>query len=177
MDRKPYRYFGIPDFGIPKLSVRYRYKFWCIEIFGTVYGIGKKNRYDTVCHRCGYPIEDREKGRDKRIKLVLGFRVLSCLKFLRWESYRFAGEDHTNPQNLVEKILRTKKHQSTYWKEPCFGLTAETLGDTAMKLDHLGGTHSGNRKPTPFMCLPMKMLQIQPDKEIVVEIITNPEYK
>ncbi|KAL6544052.1 hypothetical protein OROGR_010549 [Orobanche gracilis] len=60
----------------------------------------------------------------------------------------------TNPQNLVEKILRTKIHQSTYWKEQCFGLTAETLVDKAMELDHLGGTHGGNRKPTPFMCLP-----------------------
>ncbi|KAL3814656.1 hypothetical protein ACJIZ3_015924 [Penstemon smallii] len=83
----------------------------------------------------------------------------------------------TNPQNLVEKILRTKIYQNTYWKEQCFGLTAETLVDKAMELDHLGGTHGGNRKPTPFMCLVTKMLQIQPDKEIVVEFIKNPEYK
>ncbi|KAK4424580.1 Pre-splicing factor 38 [Sesamum alatum] len=83
----------------------------------------------------------------------------------------------TNPQNLVEKILRTKIYQNTYWKEQCFGLTAETLVDKAMEIDHLGGTHGGNRKPTPFMCLVMKMLQIQPDKEIVVEFIKNPEYK
>ncbi|KAL3843511.1 hypothetical protein ACJIZ3_000914 [Penstemon smallii] len=83
----------------------------------------------------------------------------------------------TNPQNLVEKILRTKIYQNTYWKEQCFGLTAETLVDKAMELDHLGGTHGGNRKPAPFMCLVMKMLQIQPDKEIVVEFIKNPEYK
>lgn len=83
----------------------------------------------------------------------------------------------TNPQNLVEKILRTKIYQNTYWKEQCFGLTAETLVDKAMELDHVGGTHGGSRKPTPFMCLVMKMLQIQPDKEIVVEFIKNPEYK
>ncbi|KZV19471.1 pre-mRNA-splicing factor 38 [Dorcoceras hygrometricum] len=83
----------------------------------------------------------------------------------------------TNPQNLVEKILRSKIYQNTYWKEQCFGLTAETLVDKAMELDHLGGTHGGNRKPTPFICLVMKMLQIQPDKEIVVEFIKNPEYK
>uniref|UniRef100_A0A0E0EPB4 Pre-mRNA-splicing factor 38 n=1 Tax=Oryza meridionalis TaxID=40149 RepID=A0A0E0EPB4_9ORYZ len=35
----------------------------------------------------------------------------------------------TNPQNLVEKIVRSKIYQSTYWKEQCFGLTAETLPD------------------------------------------------
>ncbi|KAE9446630.1 hypothetical protein C3L33_21472, partial [Rhododendron williamsianum] len=83
----------------------------------------------------------------------------------------------TNPQNLVEKILRSKIYQNTYWKEQCFGLTAETLVDKAMELDHLGGTFGGNRKPTPFMCLVMKMLQIQPEKDIVVEFIKNEDYK
>ncbi|ESR46725.1 pre-mRNA-splicing factor 38 [Citrus sinensis] len=83
----------------------------------------------------------------------------------------------TNPQNLVEKIVRSKIYQNTYWKEQCFGLTAETLVDKAMELDHLGGTFGGNRKPTPFMCLVMKMLQIQPEKDIVVEFIKNDDYK
>lgn len=83
----------------------------------------------------------------------------------------------TNPQNLVEKILRSKIYQNTYWKEQCFGLTAETLVDKAMEIDHIGGTFGGNRKPTPFMCLVMKMLQIQPEKEIVVEFIKNEDYK
>jgi hypothetical protein len=83
----------------------------------------------------------------------------------------------TNPQNLVEKILLSKIYQHTYWKEQCFGLTAETLVDKAMELDHLGGTYGGNRKPTPFMCLVMKMLQIQPEKDIVVEFIKNEDYK
>ncbi|CAN1219769.1 Pre-mRNA-splicing factor 38 [Linum perenne] len=83
----------------------------------------------------------------------------------------------TNPQNLVEKIVRSKIYQNTYWKEQCFGLTAETLVDKAMELDHLGGTHGGNRRPTPFICLILKMLQIQPDKEIVVEFIKNDDYK
>ncbi|XP_076927587.1 uncharacterized protein LOC143591183 [Bidens hawaiensis] len=78
----------------------------------------------------------------------------------------------TNPQNLVEKILRSKIYQNTYWKEQCFGLTAETLVDKAMELDHVGG----NRKPTPFICLVMKMLQIQPDKVIVFEFIKNEDY-
>lgn len=83
----------------------------------------------------------------------------------------------TNPQNLVEKILRSKIYQNTYWKEQCFGLTAETLVDKAMELEYLGGTYGGNRKPTPFMCLVMKMLQIQPEKEIVIEFIKNEDYK
>ncbi|KAG2376583.1 hypothetical protein LR48_Vigan06g101000 [Vigna angularis] len=46
-----------------------------------------------------------------------------------------------------------------------------------MELDHLGGTYGENRKPTPFMCLVMKMLQIQPEKEIVIKFIKNEDYK
>ncbi|KAK4803304.1 hypothetical protein SAY86_001507 [Trapa natans] len=83
----------------------------------------------------------------------------------------------TNPQNLIEKIVRSKIYQNTYWKEQCFGLTAETLVDKAMELDHVGGTFGGSRKPTPFLCLVLKMLQIQPEKDIVVEFIKNEDYK
>ncbi|PKI76167.1 hypothetical protein CRG98_003528 [Punica granatum] len=83
----------------------------------------------------------------------------------------------TNPQNLIEKIVRSKIYQHTYWKEHCFGLTAETLVDKAMELDHVGGTFGGNRKPAPFLCLVLKMLQIQPEKDIVVEFIKNEDYK
>ena len=41
----------------------------------------------------------------------------------------------TNPQNLIEKILRSKIYNHRYWKEHCFGLTAESLVDKAMELE------------------------------------------
>ena len=46
-----------------------------------------------------------------------------------------------------------------------------------MGLEYVGGTFGGNIKPTPFLCLILKMLQIQPEKEIVVEFIKNDDYK
>ena len=46
-----------------------------------------------------------------------------------------------------------------------------------MELDHVGGHYSSNIKPTPFLCLVLKMLQIQPSKDIVIEFIKNPDYK
>ena len=130
----------------------------------------------------------------------------------------------TNPQNLVEKILRMRIYDHRYWKEHCFALSAETLVDKvrsapphtlsrclfgclacaralslslslwlslspcqpdteralgmtsqAIELQYVGGTFGGNRMPTPFICLVLKMLQIQPEKEIVVELIKNEE--
>ena len=67
----------------------------------------------------------------------------------------------TNPQNLVEKILRSKIYNHAYWKEHSFGLTAESLVDKAMELEAVGGTFGGIREPTTFIQLILKMLQIQ----------------
>ncbi|XP_060532507.1 pre-mRNA-splicing factor 38 [Cylas formicarius] len=83
----------------------------------------------------------------------------------------------TNPQYLVEKIIRSRIYDSKYWKEECFALTAELLVDKAMELRFIGGIFGGNIKPTPFLCLTLKMLQIQPEKDIVVEFIKNEEFK
>lgn len=83
----------------------------------------------------------------------------------------------TNPQYLVEKIIRSRIYDSKYWKECCFALTAELLVDKAMELRFIGGVFGGNIKPTPFLCLILKMLQIQPEKDIVVEFIKNEEFK
>lgn len=83
----------------------------------------------------------------------------------------------TNPQYLIEKIIRSRIYDSKYWKEQCFALSAELLVDKAMELRYIGGVFGGNIKPTQFLCLTLKMLQIQPEKDIVVEFIKNEEFK
>lgn len=83
----------------------------------------------------------------------------------------------TNPQYLVEKIIRTRIYDCKYWKEECFALTAELLVDKAMELRYVAGTYAGNIKPSPFLCLCLKMLQIQPEKDIIIEFIKSEDYK
>lgn len=82
-----------------------------------------------------------------------------------------------NPQNLVEKILRNRIYSCRYWKEECFGLTEESLVDKAIELEYIGGTFGGNQQPTPFLCLVLKLLQLQPDLDIIEELIQNEDYK
>ncbi|KAG7383135.1 Pre-mRNA-splicing factor 38A [Phytophthora pseudosyringae] len=82
-----------------------------------------------------------------------------------------------NPQTLVEKIMRNRIYASTYWKEQCFGLTAETLVDKAVELQEFGGTFGGNQQPTHFLCLLLKMLQLQPELEVVRQFVENDDYK
>ena len=80
-------------------------------------------------------------------------------------------------QNLVEKITRAKIYDAPYWKEKCFGVSAESLVDLATDLTMFGGIFGANNKACDFLCLTLKMLQIQPEREIVLEFIKNEEYK
>jgi pre-mRNA-splicing factor 38A len=90
----------------------------------------------------------------------------------------FAESIHgTNPQYLVEKITRLKIYNCRYWKESCFGLTSETIVDKAIALKYCGGTYGGANKPSDFICLVLKLLQLQPEKEIVIEFIQNEDFK
>ncbi|KAI0048248.1 PRP38-domain-containing protein [Auriscalpium vulgare] len=81
-----------------------------------------------------------------------------------------------NPQHLVETVIRNRIYESPYWKEHCFALTAETLIDKTIELRYIGGVY-GNQKPTEFLCLLLKLLQIQPEKEILLEYLQADEFK
>eukprot|EP00746_Dinoflagellata_sp_MGD_P159295 gnl/MRDRNA2_/MRDRNA2_86671_c0_seq1.p1 gnl/MRDRNA2_/MRDRNA2_86671_c0~~gnl/MRDRNA2_/MRDRNA2_86671_c0_seq1.p1 ORF type:complete len:198 (+),score=4.46 gnl/MRDRNA2_/MRDRNA2_86671_c0_seq1:175-768(+) len=83
----------------------------------------------------------------------------------------------SDPQNLIEYIVRQKIYGSMYWKQFCFGLSAETLVDNAVSIKIVGGTIGGQRRPTDFLCLILKMLQIQPSKETYLELILSEDYK
>ncbi|TFY64193.1 hypothetical protein EVJ58_g2788 [Rhodofomes roseus] len=81
-----------------------------------------------------------------------------------------------NPQYLVETVIRNRIYESPYWKEHCFALTAESLIDKAIELKCIGGVY-GNQKPTEFLCLLLKLLQLQPQKEILLEYLQADEFK
>jgi len=83
----------------------------------------------------------------------------------------------SNPQYLVDYTVRKKVYDFLFWKENCFGISAETLIDKAVRMNYVGGTYGGSRKPTEFICLILKILQIQPEKKTIFEYIINKEYK
>ncbi|OAF69654.1 Pre-mRNA-splicing factor 38A [Intoshia linei] len=83
----------------------------------------------------------------------------------------------TNPQYLIEKIIRCRVYNSRYWKEDCFALTSELLVDKACELRYIGGIYSGITQPTDFLCLLLKLLQIQPEKEIIIEFLGDETFK
>lgn len=83
----------------------------------------------------------------------------------------------TNPQNLVEYITRQRIYDSPYWKESCFGLTATDVATkAASQLKAIGGMYGATCKPTRFLCLLLKLLQVQPDDDVVAEFIHNKDF-
>jgi pre-mRNA-splicing factor 38A len=78
----------------------------------------------------------------------------------------------TDPQNLMEYITRQKIYDSRYWKEECFGLTVADVLTKAAKLECIGNL------PTRFLSLILKLLQLQPETEIILEtFIEQEEFK
>lgn len=80
-----------------------------------------------------------------------------------------------NPALLFEKAVRDRITESYYWKEQCFGLNAATLCDRAAELTFVGGTYGGLGKPTPFLCLAFKLLQLVPERDIILAYLNWPE--
>lgn len=76
-----------------------------------------------------------------------------------------------NPITLFEKAVRDRITDSYYWKEQCFGLNAATLCDRAVELTSIGGTYGVSEKPTPFLCLAFKLLQLNPDRNVILEYL------
>ena len=81
-----------------------------------------------------------------------------------------------NPAYLLEKPVRDRITESYYWKEQCFAINEATLCDRAVEMSYLGGTY-GQQKPTPFLCLTFKLLQLLPDREVVLEYLHQPDFK
>ncbi|OEH77467.1 pre-mRNA splicing [Cyclospora cayetanensis] len=82
-----------------------------------------------------------------------------------------------NPQLLFSRIVRRKVYESFFWKNDCFAATAESIVDVAVQLQYVGGTYGGIRTPSPFLCIVLKLLQIQPEKEIILEYLKQEDFK
>lgn len=80
-------------------------------------------------------------------------------------------------QFLVEKITREKIFESLFWKEHCFSLDLYGLIEkTISKCQYIGGI-CGTTRPAPFLCLTLKLLQLRPELDVVLEMLKFPQFK
>ncbi|KAI1392096.1 PRP38 family-domain-containing protein [Hypoxylon trugodes] len=78
-----------------------------------------------------------------------------------------------NPATIMEKAVRERIIESYFWKEQCFGVNEADIVDRVV--DHvsfIGGTYGVTQKPTPFLCLAFKLLQLAPDDSVLEEYLS-----
>ncbi|KAI1417275.1 PRP38 family-domain-containing protein [Hypoxylon sp. FL1857] len=78
-----------------------------------------------------------------------------------------------NPATIMEKAVRERIVESYFWKEQCFGVNEADIVDRVV--DHVsfvGGTYGVTQKPTPFLCLAFKLLQLAPDDSVLEEYLS-----
>lgn len=81
------------------------------------------------------------------------------------------------PHLLFEEAVRNRITESYYWKEQCFGLNAATLCDRAAELTFIGGTYNDGLRASAFLCLAFKMLQLNVERDIILEYLHNEDFK
>src|SRR6266516_7508549 len=86
-----------------------------------------------------------------------------------------------NPATLFEKPVRERIVESYYWKESCFGVNEADIVDRVVEtvtfVGGVVGSGAGGGKPSPFLCLAFKMLQLGVEEAIVRLMLEQEEFK
>ncbi|KAI8874486.1 PRP38-domain-containing protein [Ramicandelaber brevisporus] len=87
---------------------------------------------------------------------------------------RVRGQD---PQRLLEPGLRSRILGSFFWKQECFSLNMVRLVDRAASLTCIGGSYTAHQRPTEFIGLLLRLLQLQPALDVIDELLQQPHFK
>ncbi|KAI5467891.1 PRP38 family-domain-containing protein [Mariannaea sp. PMI_226] len=77
-----------------------------------------------------------------------------------------------NPATIMEKAVKDRIVDSYFYKEQCFALNEADIVDRVVEhVRFIGGTHGTTQKPSPFLCLAFKLLELAPSDEILLEYL------
>lgn len=78
-----------------------------------------------------------------------------------------------NPATIMEKAVKDRIVDSYFYKEQCFALNEADIIDRVVEhVNFIGGTHGASQKPSPFLCLAFKLLELAPSDEILQEYLS-----
>ena len=79
-----------------------------------------------------------------------------------------------NPATIMEKAVRERIVDSYFYKDRCFALNEADIVDRVVEeVNFIGGTYGVSQKPTPFLCLAFKLLQLAPSNAILTEYLSR----
>ncbi|PTB64701.1 PRP38-domain-containing protein [Trichoderma citrinoviride] len=77
-----------------------------------------------------------------------------------------------NPATIMEKAVKDRIVDSYFYKEQCFALNEADIVDRVVEhVNFIGGTHGASQKPSPFLCLAFKLLELAPSDAILHEYL------
>lgn len=75
-----------------------------------------------------------------------------------------------NPATIMEKAVKDRIVESYFYKEQCFALNEADIVDRVVEhVSFIGGTHGAAQKPSPFLCLAFKLLELGPSDAVLAE--------
>lgn len=73
-----------------------------------------------------------------------------------------------DPSTIMEKATIQRIIDCYFWKDQCFAVNEATLVDRVVNHVHfMSGTYGDSQKPSPFLCLALKLLQLAPSDDIL----------
>ncbi|KAK3365234.1 PRP38 family-domain-containing protein [Lasiosphaeria ovina] len=106
---------------------------------------------------------------------------MSKSEFHRADEKRFLDErggsgplapNGLNPATIMEKAVRERIVESYFYKEQCYGVNEADIVDRVVEhVDFIGGTYGISQKPSPFLCLAFKLLQLAPNDAVLDEYL------
>lgn len=77
-----------------------------------------------------------------------------------------------NPATIMEKAVKDRIVDSYFYKEQCFALNEADIVDRVVEhVSFIGGTHGATQKPSPFLCLAFKLLELGPSDAVLEEYL------
>jgi pre-mRNA-splicing factor 38A len=77
-----------------------------------------------------------------------------------------------NPATIMEKPVRERIIDCYFWKDQCFAVNeADIINRVVDHVHFIGGTYGDAQRPSPFLCLAFKLLQLGPSDDILREYL------
>lgn len=77
-----------------------------------------------------------------------------------------------NPAKIMEKAVMDRIVDSYFYQEQCFAVNEADIIDRVVEhVSFIAGTLGMEQKPSPFLCLAFKLLELQPSDEVIQEYL------
>lgn len=83
----------------------------------------------------------------------------------------------SDPQHLLSPTIRNAVYSCVFWNRTCFGINLADLVHVSVRLRSISGMNLVNRRPSAFLCLLLKLLQLSPEMDRISVFLEQTEFK